>query len=172
MNNSIAVFGSAQITADSIEYETARKVGAVLAQQGLEIICGGFGGVMEAICRGASENAGYTRGVGLSYFTMQPNPYLNQYSSVDKLGERLDYFYDNCDLILGMPGGVGTLTEVMYFWDLAKAQGGQKKTILLYGKNLTTLLETLRDNFIINKKDFNHIKIITTLDDLKESLAL
>lgn len=33
--------------------ERARRVGAILAERGHDVVCGGLGGVMEAACRGA-----------------------------------------------------------------------------------------------------------------------
>jgi uncharacterized protein (TIGR00725 family) len=41
----------------------AREVGCLLAQNGVTLICGGRGGVMEAACRGAKEAGGTTIGI-------------------------------------------------------------------------------------------------------------
>ena len=41
----------------------AEKVGYLVAKKDGVIVCGGFGGVMEAACRGAKEAGGITLGI-------------------------------------------------------------------------------------------------------------
>ena len=41
----------------------AEKVGAELARRGATVVCGGLGGVMEAVCRGAKSAGGSTIGI-------------------------------------------------------------------------------------------------------------
>jgi len=57
----IAVIGGAECSEEVAEM--AEEVGRELAKQGAVVICGGLGGVMEAVCRGASEEGGITVGV-------------------------------------------------------------------------------------------------------------
>ena len=57
----IAVIGGAECSEKVAEM--AEEVGRELAKQGAVVICGGLGGVMEAVCRGASEEGGITVGV-------------------------------------------------------------------------------------------------------------
>ena len=44
-------------------YELAEAVGRELAERGAVVVCGGFGGVMEAACKGAKSAGGVTIGV-------------------------------------------------------------------------------------------------------------
>ena len=44
-------------------YELARATGRLLAEQGVAVVTGGLGGVMEAACRGACEAGGLTIGI-------------------------------------------------------------------------------------------------------------
>ncbi|MFQ5538107.1 MAG: TIGR00725 family protein [Gemmatimonadota bacterium] len=57
----IAVLGAAH--PDVEEYEGARRLGRSLAELGAVVLCGGLGGVMEAVARGAREAGGTTVGV-------------------------------------------------------------------------------------------------------------
>jgi hypothetical protein len=57
----VSVIGGSE--ADGETYERAREVGRLLAERGHGVVCGGYGGVMEAVCRGASEADGHTVGV-------------------------------------------------------------------------------------------------------------
>ena len=44
-------------------YQLAEAVGRELAERGAVVVCGGFGGVMEAACKGAKSAGGVTIGV-------------------------------------------------------------------------------------------------------------
>jgi uncharacterized protein (TIGR00725 family) len=41
----------------------ARELGRLPADRGHEVVCGGLGGAMAAVCRGARENGGHTIGI-------------------------------------------------------------------------------------------------------------
>jgi uncharacterized protein (TIGR00725 family) len=60
-NKFIAVIGGSQATAS--ELKAAELVGREIARGGAALVCGGLGGVMEAACRGASEEGGMTIGI-------------------------------------------------------------------------------------------------------------
>ena len=56
----IAVIGSGGKLSEEQE-EIAERLGAALVMEGYGIVCGGLGGVMEAVCRGAAEARGDER---------------------------------------------------------------------------------------------------------------
>ena len=57
----ISVIGGGQATPE--ESKLAEEVGRELARHKAILICGGLGGVMEAACRGASDEGGLTIGI-------------------------------------------------------------------------------------------------------------
>ena len=59
-NLTIGVIGTSNPT-KKIE-KLAEEVGYHIAANGVVVICGGLGGVMEAVCRGAKSNNGRTIG--------------------------------------------------------------------------------------------------------------
>ena len=59
----IAVFGSSEPEAGSAPYETAYRLGTLLAAARHPVVTGGYGGVMEAASRGAREAGGTTIGI-------------------------------------------------------------------------------------------------------------
>ncbi|MFP4686510.1 MAG: LOG family protein [bacterium] len=170
MKNTIAVFGSARVKTNSPQYRLGIEIGHLLAGLGFNILCGGFGGIMAAVCRGAKEKGATTAGIGLTCFKKNPNPYLDSYHCVDSLGERLEYFQTKSSIILGMPGGIGTLTEVLYFWDSKKAGSGTEHPILLYGKGWENLIACLENNFIIGTAHLALPKIFLNTGTLEEYL--
>ena len=59
----IGVFGSSLPREGEAAYEEARQIGRLVASRGGRVVCGGYGGVMEAACRGAAEEGGSSLGV-------------------------------------------------------------------------------------------------------------
>ncbi|MEM4781528.1 MAG: TIGR00725 family protein [Halalkalicoccus sp.] len=57
----ISVIGGGR--ADEPDTEIAYEVGTLLGERGHTVVCGGRGGVMEAVCRGAREAGGETIGI-------------------------------------------------------------------------------------------------------------
>ena len=57
----ISVIGSGE--ADAETARLAEEVGRLLAREGATVACGGLGGVMEAVCRGAKAEGGATVGI-------------------------------------------------------------------------------------------------------------
>ena len=52
----VAVVGGGEAAPDALE--AAEEVGRHLARRGAVVVCGGLGGVMEAVCRGAKAEGG------------------------------------------------------------------------------------------------------------------
>ena len=163
----IAVFGSAVSKKDSIEYADAVKIGRIIGTEGYNLLCGEYGGVMEAICKGCHETAGRCRGIGLYHFTKPPNQYINGFITVPTLGERLNYFISHSDIFLALAGGIGTVTEVMFVWDLLKSGQITEKLVLLYGPGWENFLKSLREGFIIDPAHFRHISVVRSHADLR-----
>ncbi|MGH9055616.1 MAG: TIGR00725 family protein, partial [Acidimicrobiales bacterium] len=57
----VAVIGAGD--AGEAEVAAAEEVGAALARAGAVVVCGGLGGVMAAVCRGAKGAGGTTVGL-------------------------------------------------------------------------------------------------------------
>src|SRR5438093_11829508 len=64
----VTVFGSSRPRESDADYEEARVLGRALAKHGFAVCSGGYGGVMEAVSRGAKEAGGNTYGVTAEFF--------------------------------------------------------------------------------------------------------
>jgi len=104
----IAVAGGAQ--ASPGEYETARAVGRLIAENGAVLLCGGLGGVMEAACRGAQEQGGTT--VGIISGTGDGNPYLGIVVRTGLGHGRNVLVAQSGDALIAVGGSYGTLSEI------------------------------------------------------------
>jgi uncharacterized protein (TIGR00725 family) len=106
----VAVVGASQATDQ--ELRTAELVGALLAQGGAVVVCGGLGGVMEAACKGACLHGG--RSVGI--LPGRDRSAANRYATVSLatgLGElRNGLVVGTCDAVIAVGGSWGTLSEI------------------------------------------------------------
>lgn len=104
----IAVIGAGDCTGE--EYETARAVGRLIAKNKGILICGGRGGVMEAVSRGAQENGGIT--VGIVPDTGEGNAYLSIVIRSGLGHARNALVVQSADAVIAIGGSHGTLSEI------------------------------------------------------------
>ena len=108
----IAVIGDSACSAE--EAELAVTVGELLAQRGAIIICGGLGGVMEAVCRGAMSKNGLTVGILPGGDPSLANPYVS-IPIVTGIGEARNVaVVKSSQAVIAIGGSYGTLTEIAY----------------------------------------------------------
>ena len=101
-------------TCSEAEVKTAKEVGRRLARQGAILVCGGLGGVMEAACRGASDEGGITVGILPGEERQAANPYV-QLPIVTGLGyARNIIVVKSTQAIIAVGGSYGTLSEIAY----------------------------------------------------------
>ena len=108
------------------ESSLAEEVGRELAKNGITLICGGLGGVMEDTCRGARAEGGLTIGVIPGDDPKSANPYV-QIPIVTGIGyARNVIIVKTAQAIIAVGGGYGTLTELGYALDSKKPVIGLK----------------------------------------------
>jgi uncharacterized protein (TIGR00730 family) len=140
----VAVFGSSEPQEHDRVYELARRTGAVLAQAGFAIVTGGYGGVMEAACRGARERGGRTLGVLSEIFAHRsPNPYLTETLQSGDLYERTRLLIERSDAYVVMAGKAGTLAELAWVWALARAGCLTPRPVVVLGPPWAEILDLL-----------------------------
>jgi uncharacterized protein (TIGR00725 family) len=106
----VAVVGPGEASAEEIA--TAEEVGRLLAQRGAVLVCGGLGGVMEAVCRGAKEGGGRTVGILPGDDRAAANPHVDV-AIATGLGEaRNALVVRAADVVIAVGGAYGTLSEI------------------------------------------------------------
>lgn len=75
-------------------------------------MCGGYGGVMEAACRGASEAGGTSLGVLLQ--DGEPNRWVSEVVREPDLAGRLRRLRDESSAAIFLPRGLGTMLEIAW----------------------------------------------------------
>lgn len=167
----VTVFGSARVAEDSIEYAEARRLGRLLAQDGHFIVSGGYGGVMEAVSRGAHEVGGRVIGVTVAPWAQRlaPNRYLSEERSAESLFERLEALVES-DALIALPGGAGTLGEVALAWNLRQMELMPAKPVILVGESWRRMVEAFRELLIVNERDLGLLTLVDSIDDAISAL--
>ncbi len=108
----IAVIGGSKCSPQ--EAKLAEEVGRELARQGVTLVCGGMGGVMEAACKGASSQGGLTVGILPGNSRQQANPHV-QVPIVTDLGEARNVIViKSAQAVIAISGSYGTLSEIAH----------------------------------------------------------
>jgi hypothetical protein len=93
--------------------EVAEKIGKLVAQKDGVIVCGGHGGVMEAVCRGAKSENGITVGI-LPYGKNEANKYID-IAIPTQIGNIRNYLVSSTgDVTIAICGRWGTLNEIAF----------------------------------------------------------
>ena len=106
----IAVIGGGSCSVE--ESALAENVGRGLAKQGAVVICGGLGGVMEAVAKGAKANGGTTVGILPGADSAAANAYID-IPLTTGLGEMRNFLIvRSAHGLIAIGGGIGTLSEL------------------------------------------------------------
>ncbi|OFW13196.1 MAG: hypothetical protein A3H27_14745 [Acidobacteria bacterium RIFCSPLOWO2_02_FULL_59_13] len=114
----ISVFGSSRCKKQSQPYRLAQQLGAALGQAGFRVASGGYGGVMEAVSRGASEAGAKVIGVVYDANPAKANRWVQEKILVPNWEERLMQLITLGNGYVACPGGTGTLVELAVAWEM------------------------------------------------------
>ncbi|MFC1480368.1 TIGR00725 family protein [Candidatus Omnitrophota bacterium] len=106
----VAVIGGHEC--DSRVAALAEGIGAVVAQAGAVLVCGGLGGIMEAAARGAKNSDGYTVGIIPGEDKSSANKFIDIVITTGMGFSRNVIVAGTADLIVALPGEYGTLSEI------------------------------------------------------------
>lgn len=150
----IAVIGDSSCSVE--EAKSAEVVGELLAQRGVTIICGGLGGVMEAVCRGAKSKSGLTVGVLPGEDPSMANPYVDIPVATAVGYARNMAVVKSAQAVIAIGGNYGTLSEIAY---------ALKRGIPLIGLNTWSLSRNGREVDDI-------IKVNSAVEAVDKAIAL
>jgi uncharacterized protein (TIGR00730 family) len=144
----IAVYGSDSIQSTDPDYVATYEIGKGLGQAGFTVMTGGYKGIMEAASRGAAEAGAHVIGVTCApiEFTrrQKPNQWVERIVPYDTLRERIVHLTMRADGYVVMPGGVGTLSELMLVWDFMRAREVPPRPLVCYSPYWQEVLAPLR----------------------------
>lgn len=98
--------------ASPAQYDLAEQMGAALARHGLQLLCGGKNGVMEAACKGHAQEGGMPVGLLPDEEWHAANPYVAIPIATGIGPARNAIIARACLVLVAIGGGVGTLSEM------------------------------------------------------------
>jgi len=93
-------------------------LGQALGEAGFAVCSGGYGGVMEAVSRGARSAGARTYGVTAEFFKPQVNRWIDTEVRMKTWQERLFELVRLAHGFVACKGGTGTLVELAVVWEM------------------------------------------------------
>jgi len=141
----ITVFGSSRPEAGHADYAEALELGRALAAAGFAVCTGGYGGVMEAVSRGARESGGGVLAVTSTFFRSRANRWVERETSVPTWQERLFELVRLGDGYVACKGGTGTLVELAVVWEMLNKRAMDRRPFVVLGDFWQPILERVRE---------------------------
>jgi uncharacterized protein (TIGR00730 family) len=149
MIKNVTVFGGSR--PDERGYAQALQLGQMLGEAGFAVLTGGYIGTMEAVSRGAAEAGGHVIGVTCdeieAWRPTHPNRWVMEERRCSTLRQRISALIDGCDAAIALPGGPGTLTEIMEMWNLLIIEAISPRPLILVGDGWRTTFEQFFSSF-------------------------
>jgi uncharacterized protein (TIGR00730 family) len=167
----VSVFGSARVEEESPLYETARQLGARLAEAGFAVITGGGPGLMAAANRGCHEAGGFSIGCNIELPHEQwLNPWVDLGVEFRYFFARKTMFVKYADGFVILPGGLGTLDEFFEALTLIQVGKIQHFPVFLVGSAYWAgLLDWLRTTAVsAGMLDEDELNLVRVSDDVAE----
>lgn len=163
------LFGGAMNIKDSPEYLATLEIGKLLAEHNYVVKNGGYGGMMEAVSKGASEAGGYVVGYTCDTFGDHPgNQYLSSEIRQQDIYDRLRRLITGSELFIVQKGGLGTLAELFLTLDtIRKYTKENQPKIILFGKFWRDVMSPIMNIPLMSDKEKNLFIIIDNIVDLK-----
>lgn len=141
----ITVFGSSRPEEGHADYAEALDLGRALAAAGFAVCTGGYGGVMEAVSRGARESGGHVLAVTSTFFRSHANRWVQEETSVPTWQERLFELVRRGDGYVACKGGTGTLVELAVVWEMLNKKAMEQRPFVVLGDFWQPILDRVRE---------------------------
>jgi len=173
----VAIFGSARAQPGTFVYDEVKRTAAAFAALGCDIVTGGGPGLMQAANEGAKA-AGAPGSVGIRVelpFEQHVNPFVEQAFEHETFFTRLHHFVITSDAFVVVPGGIGTVLEMLMIWQLLQVRHVDDVPLILVGKMWKGLVEwaktTMLDPRLALAKP-EDLQIPHCLDTADEAIAV
>jgi uncharacterized protein (TIGR00730 family) len=180
-NYRVCIFGSARIRRRDPTWQMVYMLAKRLGKMGIDIVTGGGPGLMEAAnraVRDARHERAKSYGLPLDVPTLiEPaNRHLDIKSAHQRFSSRLDEFMRLSHAIIVAPGGIGTLLELMYVWQLIQIGLVEKRPVILIDKSfwsgfLEWMQVCMEEKGFIDHEDLEDVVLLDSRDEVVEVIA-
>ena len=162
----VSIFGSARTPPDHPYYQLTERIARLLSDAGFTVISGGGPGIMEAANKGAFFGKSPSVGLNIQLpHEQHANPYQNISQTFQHFFARKVMFVKFASAYVVMPGGFGTLDELMESLTLVQTGKIRRIPIILvcsdYWRGMVDWFRnTLLTEGMINPEDMDLIQLI------------
>lgn len=165
----VAIFGSARIQMNDPLYNQVYRLARAIAKEGMDVVTGGGPGLMDAANSGHWEGRVskkvHSFGLPIKLPKEQvTNKHLDIERDFERFSDRLDHFMTLANVVVVASGGVGTMLEFMYTWQLQQVHHICNTPIILMGKMWKPFLEWVKKwplkKKYMSKSDLNSIFVV------------
>lgn len=175
MKGKIAVFCSASYTIDPKYNKVAREFVRAASLRGYGIVSGGtIKGTMGEISEELRDCGGWHLGVIPRFMEQYVYPDLSEVIWTDTMAERKTLLREGTAAVVALPGGIGTLDEVIETYALLHLKQYDGRIFLLnhegFYEPLRALLQHYVDVNMLSQETFARIEILDTPEAILEAL--
>ena len=170
----IAVFGSAKAKENTLLYQDSVLLGRLLGERGHIVLTGGYSGTMEAVSKGAAEAGAHVIGVTCKeledFRGSKANQWVQEEWKFPTLHDRLNALVEGGDgAAIALPGGAGTLAEIIILWNRMITKGLPKRPLVLIGKDWERVFATFL-NAQSDYMDANAANMLIFVEDVPQAI--
>ncbi|MFG1705322.1 LOG family protein [Nonomuraea sp. M3C6] len=160
-----AIIGSARLEPPDPAWRQAFALGSALGARGWRVMTGGYGGLMGAAAQGAREHGATVIGLPMrGWAGLTPSPWCTELRWAGDYPERLRHLLA-ADVVVALPGGVGTLGEAAVVWSALQTEPGAARLVLL-GARWRRLREAFAAELVIGPGDLRLAPVAEDVDDV------
>jgi len=151
----VCVFGTYKDLGEE-QKENIVRLGRLLAENGIIVVSGGFGGSMECVSKGAKSGGGKT--IGVTYYKDKAAPYKKVNEFIDEevktknIFARIETMMKISEGFIMLQGGTGTLLELAAILEHVNKGLMPPKPIVAIGDFWKGVIGNLSDEEILSEK--------------------
>lgn len=173
----IGIFCSASDSIDKVYFDKAKELGEWMGKQGKILIYGGANlGLMDCVAQAVKANGGTIVGVVPSKLEEKGkvSPLLDQVFHTKTLSDRKDIIVQESEILVALPGGIGTLDEVFHVM-AASSIGYHNKKVIFYNingfyNNLLAIFRSIDEKHFSRHPSEYYFDTANTFDELTRLL--
>lgn len=177
--NSICVFCGARPGNDPKFMKIAAEVGTMIAKANRRLVFGAGGlGLMGGVAQAALDAGGLVTGIVPDFLKRReiPVPDMDELLIVDTMHTRKRLMYDRSDAFVILPGGLGTLDELVEIVTWFQLELHNKPVYLFdidgYWEDWFELIEKMAKHGFVDQVAVDYFTRVHTTAELKEAMGL
>jgi uncharacterized protein (TIGR00730 family) len=173
----VTIFGSARLPEDHPYCKIAYEVAFGIGKNGIAVITGGGGSIMQASNQGAFESGGPSIGINIELPREQRlNPFLTRSLRSHYFFVRKVLLCRYSEAFVVLPGGFGTLDEFFEIITLIQTGKMKYRPVVLVGTEFWSGLmdwskRTLIKEGMITEEEYARIKVVDTANDALNAIG-